>query len=38
MVNILYNKSGVPLFVYTKSYQANTTETPAEKLKNTVKP
>ena len=30
MANILYNKSGDPLMVYLKSYQANTTGTPAE--------
>ena len=38
MANILYNKSGDPLMVYSKSYQANTTGTPTEKLKNTAQP
>ena len=38
MANILYNKSGIPLMVYSKSYQANTTGTPADKLKNTAQP
>jgi len=34
MADILFNKSGVPLIAYGKSYQATTTGTPAEKPKN----
>jgi len=34
MADILFNKSGVPLITYGKSYQATTTGTPAEKPKN----
>jgi len=35
MADILFNKSGIPLIAYGKSYQATTTGTPAEKPKNT---
>ena len=34
MADILFNKSGVPLIAYGKSYQATTTGKPAEKPKN----
>ena len=33
MADILFNKSGIPLIAYGKSYQATTTGTPAEKAK-----
>jgi len=38
MADILFNKSGIPLIAYGKSYQATTTGTPAEKPKNTSQP
>ena len=38
MADILYNKEGTPLLAYGNSYQANTTGTPAEKLKKTAQP
>ena len=38
MADILFNKSGVPLIAYGKSYQATTAGTPAEKPKNTSQP
>jgi len=38
MADILFNRSGVPLIAYGKSYQATTTGTPAEKPKNTSQP
>ena len=38
MSDILFNKSGVPLIAYGKSYQATTTGTPAVKPKNTSQP
>ena len=34
MADILFNKSGIPLIAYGKSYQATTTGIPAEKPKN----
>ncbi len=38
MADILFNKSGIPLIAYGKSYQATTTGAPAEKPKNTSQP
>ncbi len=38
MADILFNKSGIPLIAYGKSYQATTTGTPAEKPKDTSQP
>ncbi len=38
MADILFNKQGVPLLAYGKSYQANTSGAPAEKPKKTAQP
>ena len=38
MAEILFNKQGVPLMAYGKSYQASTTGVPAEKLKKLSQP
>jgi len=38
MADILFNKQGIPLLAYGKSYHANTSGAPAEKLKKTAQP
>ena len=38
MADILFNREGVPLLAYGKSYMANTTGTPADKPKNVQQP
>jgi hypothetical protein len=38
MAEILFNKAGVPLIAYGKSYQATTTGAPVDKLKKTSQP